>query len=146
MEKETVDKTYVPKGVIEKKWVLIDASDITVGRLATQISAILLGKNKPTYTPGVETGDNVVVINARHIKATEKRLESEMYYHHSSYPGGLKSINLRHLLDKNPERVIKSAVWGMLPHNKWGRKILGNLKVYGEAEHPHQMQKPQPVK
>jgi large subunit ribosomal protein L13 len=146
MEKVTVDKTYVPKADIEKKWVLIDASDITVGRLATQISAILLGKNKPIYTPGVDTGDYVVVINARHIKASEKRLETEMYYHHSNYPGGLKSINLRHLLDKNPEKVIKSAVWGMLPHNKWGRKILGNLKVYAEAEHPHQMQKPQLVK
>ncbi len=141
-----MDKTYVPKADIEKKWVLLDAKDVTVGRLATQVSAILLGKNKPTYMPGVVTGDYVIVINAKHIKASEKRLESEMYHKHSGYPGGLKSINLRHLLDKNPEKVIKSAVWGMLPHNKWGRKLLGNLKVYGEAEHPHTMQNPQPVK
>lgn len=140
-----MDKTYVPKGKIESGWVLVDANGLTLGRIATEISRVLLGKNKPTYTPGVDTGDFVVVVNARHVTVTGNRINEKIYYHHSSYPGGLKSISLRDQLAKYPDRVIRAAVWGMLPHNKMGRKLIKKLKVYGEAEHPHEAQSPKPL-
>jgi large subunit ribosomal protein L13 len=141
----TVDKTYVPKGQLEQKWVLVDANGQILGRLATQIAAILLGKNKPTYTPGVNLGDFVVVVNAGSIQVTGNRMDEKEYHSHSGYPGGLKTTGLRDLLNRHPDRVIRAAVWGMLPHTKMGHQLIKKLKVYGGAEHPHEAQNPQPV-
>ncbi len=140
-----MDKTFVPKGKQESNWLLVDANDQILGRLATQIANYLVGKHKPIYTPGVDTGDFVVVTNARLIRVTGNRLEEKMYYRHSGYPGGLKSISLRDQLIKHPDRVIRAAVWGMLPHNKMGRQLLKKLKIYAGNEHPHEAQNPQPV-
>ncbi len=140
-----MDKTFVPKGKVESEWVLVDAAGAPLGRLATQIAAALLGKNKPTYTPGFETGDFVVVINASRLNVTVKRQETKFYHHHSGYPGGLKTVSLRDQLIYNPDRVIRAAVWGMLPHNKYGRKLIKKLKVYGGSEHPHAAQNPKPL-
>lgn len=145
VEMMAVEKTYVIKGEPQSDWLLVDASDQGLGRLATQIANYLMGKHKPTFTPGVDMGDFVVVVNASNIKVTQKRMIEKIYYSHSGYPGGIKSINLRDLLDKNPDRVIRRAVWGMLPHNKLGRQILKRLKVYGGNEHPHEAQQPKPV-
>jgi len=140
-----VDKTFVPKGKVDKGWVLVDASGQILGRLATQISQVLLGKNKPVYTPGVDVGDYVVVVNASQVKVFPRRLEEKVYYRHSNYPGGLKSTNLQEMLRSHPDRVIRLAVWGMLPHNKYGRKLIKKLKIYAGAEHPHAAQNPQPL-
>ena len=138
-----MQKTYVPKsGDITHEWVLVDANGQNLGRLATQISTVLLGKNKPTFTPGVDTGDYVVVVNAERITVTGNKLDDKYYYHHSGYPGGLKEINLRDQLAKHPDRVIRSAVWGMLPHNRFGRKLIKKLKVYAGPDHPHVAQDP----
>lgn len=142
-----MDKTYVPKaGDISKEWVLADANDQNLGRFATKIATILLGKHKPNFTPGVDTGDYVVVVNAELIRVTGKKLDDKIYYHHSNYPGGLKQINLRELLATNPDRVIRRAVWGMLPNNKLRRKLIKKLKVYAGPDHPHTAQKPKPLK
>ena len=139
-------KTYYPKAdEVISKWVLVDADGQNLGRLATTISGILLGKHKPTYTPGVDTGDFVVVVNCEKITVTGNKMEEKYYYRHSLYPGGLKKINLRDQLDRHPERVIRSAVWGMLPHNKLGRKLIKKLRIYAGPEHPHGAQKPQPL-
>jgi large subunit ribosomal protein L13 len=133
-----VYKSYYPKAdEIKSDWVVVDANGQTLGRVVTQIAALLLGKHKPTFTPGVPMGDHVVVINAANITVTGRKLTEKTYYRHSGYPGGLKSISLRDQLDKHPDRVIRSAVWGMLPHNKMGRHVLKRLKVYSGAEHPH---------
>jgi large subunit ribosomal protein L13 len=133
-----VYKSYYPKAdEIQGSWVVVDANGQTLGRVVTQIAALLLGKHKPTFTPGVPMGDHVVVINAANIAVTGRKLTEKTYYKHSGYPGGLKSISLRDQLDKHPDRVIRSAVWGMLPHNKMGRHVLKRLKVYSGAEHPH---------
>ena len=141
-----MQKTYVPKsGDITHEWVLVDANGQNLGRLATQISSVLLGKNKPTFTPGVDTGDYVVVVNAERITVTGNKLDDKYYYRHSGYPGGLKEINLRDQLAKHPDRVIRSAVWGMLPHNKFGRKLFKKLKVYAGPDHPHMAQNPKPM-
>jgi large subunit ribosomal protein L13 len=141
-----VYKTYVPKkGEIKMEWVLVDANDKNLGRLASQISSILLGKHKTNFTPGVDTGDFVVVVNCERIRVTGKKLTEKMYYHHTLYPGGLKEISLRDMLAKHPERVIKKAVWGMLPHNKYGRKVIKKLKVFAGPDHTHQAQKPKPM-
>lgn len=137
-----MDKTFVPKGKVESDWLLVDASGQPLGRLATQIAAYLLGKHKPQFTPGVEMGDFVVVVNAGAVKVSSTRLEEKNYYHHSNYPGGLKTISLRDQLQRRPDRVIRAAVWGMLPHTKMGRKLIKKLKVYGGAEHPHGPQNP----
>jgi large subunit ribosomal protein L13 len=145
-----VYKTYYPKASeIERKWYVVDANGQNLGRLATRIAATLLGKHKPTFTPGVEMGDYVVVINAEHVtvtgtKTTSKK-DSKIYYRHSGYPGGLKSISLRDQLKKSPDRVMHAAVWGMLPHNRMGRSVLKRLKVYAGPDHPHGMQKPEPL-
>lgn len=139
-------KSYYPKAEdITREWVLVDANDQTLGRLATQIAIVLLGKHKPGFTPGVEMGDYVIVINAKRIKVTGKKLDDKMYYRHSGYPGGLKAINLRDLLAKHPERVIQRAVWGMLPHNRMGRHLMRKLRVYAGPEHPHAAQNPKPI-
>ncbi|OGO32068.1 MAG: 50S ribosomal protein L13 [Chloroflexi bacterium RBG_16_54_11] len=141
-----MQKTYVPKkNEISNEWVLVDANDQYLGRLATQIASILLGKHKPSFTPGVDTGDFVVVINAEKIKATGNKMEDKVYYHHTGYPSGIKAITLRQQLAKYPERVIRSAVWGMLPHNKLGRALIKKMKVYAGPEHPHVGQNPRPL-
>jgi large subunit ribosomal protein L13 len=138
-----VQKTYYPKqDDLSKDWVLVDANGHTLGRLATQIAQVLIGKHKPKYTPGVDTGDYVVVVNAAHIRVTGNKLEDKMYYRHTGYPGGIKSINLKDLLVRNPTMVIEKAVWGMLPHNRLGRRLLKKLKVYAGADHPHEAQQP----
>jgi large subunit ribosomal protein L13 len=141
----TVDKTYVPKGIVEPKWLLVDVNDQGLGRVATQISQYLLGKHKPEFTPGVEMGDFVVVINASHMHLTNKRMDDKSYNKHSGYPGGLKTVTLRTQLRTHPDRVIRSAVWGMLPHNKLGRKLIKKLKIYAGNEHPHEAQNPEKV-
>jgi large subunit ribosomal protein L13 len=142
----TVDKTFVPKANDRKSdWILVDANGQGLGRLATVIVATLMGKNKPTFTPGVDMGDFVIVVNAQTLGLTAKRLDTKFYYHHSGYPGGLKTVGLRELLRVHPDRVIRAAVWGMLPHNKYGRKILKKLKIYAGNEHPHAAQNPKPV-
>ena len=143
-------KSYYPKAAeIDRQWLLVDANGETLGRLATKIAALLLGKHKPSFTPGVEMGDFVVVINAQNITVTGTRthtkLTEKMYYHHSGYPGGLKTISLRDLLSTHPDRVIRGAVWGMLPHNKMGRHLITRLKIYGGAEHSHSAQNPKLV-
>ena len=140
-----MEKTYYPKGKTEGDWILVDANGQSLGRLATQITAYLLGKHKPIYTPGVDVGDFVVVINTSKLNFTQKRLENKMYYRHSGYPGGLKTTSLQNQMEKHPERVIRSAVKGMLPHNRLGRHLMTKLKIYSGNEHPHQAQNPQPV-
>jgi large subunit ribosomal protein L13 len=143
-------KSYYPKASeIDRKWFVVDASGQNLGRLATRIASVLLGKHKPTFTPGVEMGDYVVVVNAPNVAVTgtrtNSRLETKSYHRHSGYPGGLKSITLRDQLQKHPDRAIRAAVWGMLPHNRMGRSILKRLKIYAGAEHPHAMQQPTPL-
>jgi large subunit ribosomal protein L13 len=138
-------KTYSAKAEdIEREWWVVDATDQTLGRLATQIASLLRGKHKPIFTPHVDCGDYVVVINAERIHVTGQKLDQKMYYRHSGYPGGLKTISLRDQLKKRPERVIESAVRGMLPKNRLGRRIRAKLKVYAGPDHPHTGQKPQP--
>ncbi len=138
-----MDKTYVLKGQNDSNWILLDANNQTLGRLATQIAVYLIGKHKPTFTPGVEMGDFVVVVNAAQIVVTGNRLEEKVYNRHSGYPGGLKTVGLKEQLRTHPDRVIRAAVWGMLPHNRIGRRLIKKLKVYGGAEHPHAAQAPQ---
>lgn len=140
-----MEKTFVPKGKVESGWILVDANDQGLGRLATVIAAYLQGKHKAIYTPGADTGDFVVVINAGRLKVTTKRQETKFYYHHSNYPGGLKTVSMRDQLKNHPDRVIRHAVWGMLPHNKLGRQLIKKLKIYGGSEHPHAAQNPTPV-
>lgn len=135
-------KTYSAKAEdIDRKWYLIDAEGEILGRLATQIATILRGKNKPNYTPSMDLGDYVVVINAEKIKVTGNKLKGKIYRYHTSYPGGLKSVTLETLLKKKPELVVKKAVQGMIPHTKLGRTMIKKLKIYKGNEHPHQAQK-----
>ncbi len=139
-----LNKTFVAKPhEVERSWFVVDAEGKTLGRIATQIAMILRGKHKPTYTPHVDTGDFVIVVNADKVHLTGKKLQDKIYYHHSQYPGGLKSIRAGELRSKDPERMIRLAVWGMLPHNRLGRKMLKKLKVYAGPEHPHAAQKPE---
>src|SRR5918992_1515223 len=137
-------KTYSAKpGEITRRWYLVDAEGQTLGRLATQIADTLRGKNKPQYTPHVDTGDFVVVVNAEKIHVTGKKLDDKIYYRHSGYPGGIKQRTLREQLDRRPTEVLRKAVKGMLPRNRLGRAQLTKLKVYAGPEHPHGAQKPQ---
>ncbi|MGQ9833483.1 MAG: 50S ribosomal protein L13 [Candidatus Villigracilaceae bacterium] len=139
-------KTYYPKAEeIERQWYIVDARGETLGRLASRIAFVLLGKHKPSFTPGVPMGDYVIVINAGDVVVTGKKMDEKIYYRHSGFPGGLKSILLRQQLQKFPDRVIRFAVWGMLPHNKMGRHLLKQLKIYAGAEHPHGAHHPQPL-
>jgi large subunit ribosomal protein L13 len=141
-----VQKTYIPKADdLSSEWILVDANDQYLGRLATQIASLLLGKHKPSFTPGVEGGDFVIVVNAERILVTGNKLDDKVYYHHSGYPGGIKSITLRQQLVKHPDRVIKSAVWGMIPHSKFGHSLIKRLKIYAGPEHPHEAQNPRPL-
>ena len=130
---------------IRRDWYVVDAQDKILGRLATEVARRLRGKHKAEYTPSVDTGDYIVVINAEKIAVTGNKLEDKIYYHHTGYIGNLKSINLSTLLEKHPERVIEKAVKGMLPKNSLGRAMYKKLKVYAGAEHPHTAQQPQPL-
>ncbi len=125
------------------KWWLVDARDQVLGRLATRIATILMGKNKPTYTPHVDAGDFVVVVNADKVRLTGRKAENKVYYHHSFYPGGLKEIPFKRMLKRHPERVLFLAMKNMLPKNKLRARRLGRLKIYASALHPHQAQKPE---
>lgn len=139
-------KTYVTKPAeVERKWYVVDAEGQILGRLSSQIATILRGKHKPTYSPSVDCGDFVIVINAEKIRVTGNRLDQKVYYHHSQYPGGLKEITLREQLKKHPTRVIEAAVRGMLPKNKLGRHMIKKLKLYAGPEHPHFAQQPEPL-
>ena len=136
-------KTYSAKASeLAPRWYVIDAEGQVLGRLATQIAQVLRGKHKPTFTPHLNCGDFVIVINAAKVDVTGKRLDQKMYYRHSQYPGGLKTESLRQMLARHPDRVIQHAVKGMLPHNKLGDDMMDRLKVYGGPVHPHQAQKP----
>ena len=134
------------KNEIERTWYIVDAENKVLGRLATQIATILRGKHKPLFTPHVDTGDFVVVINAEKIHLTGNKLDNKMYHRHSGYPGGIKSVSAGELLEKKPETIIKHAVKGMLPKNKLGREQFKKLKVYSGKEHPHTSQMPQELK
>ena len=137
-------KTYTVKpGEIERQWRLVDAEGKTLGRLASRIAAILKGKHKPIYTPHADVGDYVIVINADKIHVTGRKMLQKMYHRHSGYPGGLKSINLRDLLQRHPTRAVEYAVKGMLPKNRLGRRMFKKIKDYAGSDHPHQAQKPQ---
>ena len=139
-------KTYVANSNDrERNWLVVDATGQTLGRLATQIADALRGKRKPTYTPHVDTGDFVVVVNAEKISVTGNKRAAKMYYRHSGYPGGLKTRTLNDMLERRPEEVLRLAVKGMLPRNRLGRAQLRKLKIYAGPEHPHQAQKPQPM-
>jgi large subunit ribosomal protein L13 len=139
-------KTYVATPADrERNWLLVDASGQTLGRLATQIADALRGKRKPTYTPHVDTGDFVVVVNAEKISVSGNKRQEKRYYRHSGYPGGLRSRTLEEMLARRPEEVIRHAVKGMLPRNRLARKQLTKLKVYAGPEHPHAAQQPQPM-
>jgi large subunit ribosomal protein L13 len=139
-------RTYFPKkGDIEPRWFVIDADGKILGRLSTIIAKILSGKNKPTYTPFLDTGDHVIVINAEKVVLTGKKESDKIYRSHSQYPGGLKERAARFVRAEKPETMIEEAVWGMLPKNKLGRKMLKKLKVYRGANHPHEAQKPEQV-
>jgi large subunit ribosomal protein L13 len=134
---------FAKKTEVEKKWYLVDAKDVVLGRMATKIANYLRGKNKPIFTPNVDTGDFVVVINAEKVKLTGKKLDGKVYYHHSGYIGGIKAETARQRLKREPDQVIMDAVWGMLPKGRLGRAMLKKLKVYKGAEHPHAAQKPE---
>ncbi|MEX1143644.1 MAG: 50S ribosomal protein L13 [Anaerolineales bacterium] len=141
-----MQKSYYPKaGEIVDQWHLVDASGQNLGRLATRIAGVLLGKHRPNYTPGVDLGDFVIVTNCEKVTVTGNKLTEKIYRRHSGYPGGLKETSLRRMLRTHPERVIESAVRGMLPHNKMGRQLIRKLKVYAGPAHPHGPQKPEPL-
>ena len=137
-------KTYMANpDKIERKWFVVDAEGQTLGRLAAEVAKVLRGKNKPEFTPHIDTGDNVIVINAEKIKVTGKKLDQKVYYHHSDYVGGMKETTLREMMAKKPEQVIELAVKGMLPKGPLGRTMIKKLHVYAGAEHAHQAQKPE---
>ncbi len=137
-------KSYMAKtNEVDRKWYVIDAEDKVLGRLATEISAILTGKNKPIYTPHVDTGDFVIIINAEKIKLTGKKLEQLNHTYHTGHPGGLKEIPYKRLMEEKPERIIELAVKGMMPKNRLGRQMIKKLKIYAGPEHNHQAQQPE---
>ena len=136
-------KSYMASpATIERKWYVVDATGYKLGRLSSEIAKILRGKNKPTFTPHIDTGDYVIVVNAENIKVTGKKLDQKVYYSHSDYVGGMKETTLREMLAKKPERVIELAVKGMLPKGPLGRTMIKKLHVYTGAEHPHAAQQP----
>ena len=137
-------KSYMAKPEeMERKWYVIDAEDKVLGRLATEVATILTGKHKPIYTPHVDTGDFVIVINADKVKLTGKKLEQKKYYYHTGYPGGLKAVPYKQMMEKNPEKAIELAVKGMMPKNRLGRQMYKKLKVYSGPEHNHEAQRPE---
>jgi len=138
-------RTFSPKaGDVQRKWHVVDASDVVLGRLASHVASLLRGKHKPIYAPHVDTGDFVIVVNARNVAISGNKLEQKRAYRHSGYPGGLRSVTYRDLLERHPERVVEKAVRGMLPKNSLGRKMFSKLKVYAGPDHPHQAQQPEP--
>jgi large subunit ribosomal protein L13 len=139
-------KTYTAKKeTVERQWVIVDAQDQVLGRLATRVATILRGKNKPIFTNHVDTGDFVVIVNAEKIRLTGNKLDDKTYYSHSGYPGGIKGMTAREMLEKKPEQVIKIAVKGMLPKNRLGSKLISKLKVYVGPDHPHEAQQPEKI-
>jgi large subunit ribosomal protein L13 len=130
------------KEEIKRDWFVIDATGKTLGRLAAKVAMILKGKHKPIYTPHVDTGDYVIIVNADKVVLTGKKLDQKKYYRHSQYPGGLKSETYRSFMNRAPEKVVYKAIWGMLPHNALGRRMIKKLKVYRDAQHPHEAQQP----
>ena len=140
-------KTFVPKkDEIRHDWYVVDAADVVLGRLSTTVATLLRGKHKPDFTPGLDTGDFVIVVNAARVKLTGAKLDDKRYYRHSGDPGHLKEQTAREMMQKSPDRIVRLAVWGMLPKNRLGRHLLRKLKVYAGPEHPHQAQQPQPIK
>lgn len=137
-------KSYMASpATIERKWYVVDATGYTLGRLASEVAKVLRGKNKPVFTPHIDTGDYVVIVNAEKIKVTGKKLDQKIYYHHSEYVGGMKETTLREMLAKKPEKVVELAVKGMLPKGPLGREMFAKLHVYAGPEHPHAAQKPE---
>lgn len=137
---------FISNREVQRKWHVIDAQGVVLGRLASRVAPILKGKTKAIYTPNADTGDYVVIINADKVRLTGNKLQNKVYYHHSGYPGGIKKRTVKELMDKSPEKVIISAVRGMLPKNSLGRMQLKKLKVYRGSEHPHAPQNPEPLK
>ena len=139
-------ETYIPKlNEINQKWLVVDADGQILGRLASEVASILRGKNKPIFTPHMDVGDYVIIINAGKIRVTGKKAKTKKYYRHTGYPGGLRSDNYSDLIKSNPARILEKAIWGMLPHNKLGKKIYKKLKIYAGNEHPHEAQKPERI-
>ncbi len=139
-------KTFLPKANdIQRKWYVVDASDKVLGRLATQIATRLRGKHKPIFTPHLDTGDFIIVVNAKKIRLTGRKMDDKLYHRHTGYMGGLKTTNAREMLNKKPEEVIRLAVKRMLPKNRLGRQQLKKLKIYAGSDHPHQAQLPEPL-
>ena len=139
-------KTHIVKPAdLKKKWVTVDATDQTLGRLASQVAYVLRGKHKPTYTPNLDCGDNVIVINAGKVKLSGNKWRDKQYEHHTGYMGGIKRISAQHLLEKHPERLLEIAIKGMLPKNKLGRGLYTNLRVYADDKHGQESQKPEPM-
>jgi large subunit ribosomal protein L13 len=139
-----MNTTYMAKAeTIERKWYVVDAKDMTLGRLASEVAKILRGKHKPIYTPHVDTGDHVIIINAKDIKLTGKKLDQKYFRYHTGHPGGLREVKYRDLMATKPEKIIYQAVKGMLPKNSLGRQMLKKLRVYRDAEHNHAAQKPE---
>jgi large subunit ribosomal protein L13 len=137
-------KTFMPKAdAVDRKWYVVDAEGQTLGRLSSEVAKVLIGKNKPIYTPHVDTGDHVVIINADKVVLTGKKLEQKLYRYHTGHPGGLKEIKYKDMMKNKPEEVVMHAVKGMLPKNKLGRKMLKKLRVYRGSEHKHEAQKPE---
>lgn len=137
-------KTFMPKAdTVERKWFVVDAAGQTLGRLSSEIAKVLSGKNKPIYTPHVDTGDHVIVINAEQVVLTGKKLDQKLYRYHTGHPGGLREIKYKEMMAKKPEEVVMHAVKGMLPKNKLGRQMLKKLRVYRGSEHNHAAQKPE---
>lgn len=134
---------FAKKTDIDRRWYVVDASEKVLGRLATKLATYLRGKHKPIFTPNVDTGDFIVVVNAEKVRLTGRKLDGKIYYSHSGYPGGLKEETARDRLKRKPEAVIRAAVWGMLPKNRLGHAMIKKLKVYKGPEHPHQAQKPE---
>lgn len=140
-------KTYMAKpGEVEQKWYVVDATDVPLGRLATQVAMVLRGKNKPTYTPNVDTGDYVIVINAEKVALTGKKTEQKLYRYHTGYVGGLKEVQYKKIMEENPEFAVIKAVKGMLPKNSLGRSMITKLKVFRDEKHTHQAQQPVELK
>jgi len=138
-------RTYSAKpGEVERRWYVVDASEFELGRLATRIATVLRGKHKVEFTPHVDTGDFVIVVNASRVRLTGRKLDQKQYFRYSGHPGGLKSVGARSVRESDPERMIHHAVKGMLPKNRLSRKLIKKLKVYGGPEHPHQAQQPEP--
>lgn len=135
--------SFIRKEDTNRKWYVIDANGQVVGRLAVEIARRLRGKHKPTYTPHIDTGDYIIVINADKVRLTGRKMDQKMYYRHTGYPGGLKSITAKALLQRKPERILELAVKGMLPKNRLGRRMFKKMKVYAGSEHPHQAQQPE---